>query len=124
MVPGLDPMLGSGPSQMVGCMHVNEHCLCRAIQLTGPFVTMVFKIITNDMVTFFIIYSIFLLSFSQAFFFLYKGSSSRDSSKFATYIDTWMGLFHMTLGDYDVSGSGAEPARSPTCPMTSSLSRM
>ena len=64
---------------------------------------MVFKIITNDMVTFFIIYSIFLLSFSQAFFFLYKGSPTRASSKFATYVDTWMGLFHMTLGDYDVS---------------------
>ena len=55
------------------------------------------------MVTFFIIYSIFLLAFSQAFFFLYKGSPSRASSKFGTYIDTWMGLFHMTLGDYDVS---------------------
>ncbi|KAF0313003.1 Transient receptor potential cation channel subfamily V member 6 [Amphibalanus amphitrite] len=72
-----------------------------AIQLTGPFVTMIFKIITNDMVTFFIIYSIFLLAFSQAFFFLYKGSPNRASSKFSNYIDTWMGLFHMTLGDYD-----------------------
>ncbi|XP_037068831.1 transient receptor potential cation channel subfamily V member 6-like [Pollicipes pollicipes] len=85
-----------------------------AIQLTGPFVTMVFKIITNDMVTFFIIYSIFLLAFTQAFFFLYRGTPNRATSKFTTYIDTWMGLFHMTLGDYDFG----ELSRSAYAPLT------
>jgi hypothetical protein len=34
---------------------------CGAIKLTGPFVTMIFKMITGDMFTFAIIYSIMLL---------------------------------------------------------------
>ena len=37
-----------------------------AIKLTGPFVTMIFSMITGDMFTFSIIYVIFLLGFTQA----------------------------------------------------------
>lgn len=44
-----------------------------AVRLTGPFVTMIFSMITGDMFTFGIIYLIVLFGFSQAFFFLYKG---------------------------------------------------
>lgn len=44
-----------------------------AIRLTGPFVTMIYSMITGDMFTFGIIYLIVLFGFSQAFYFLYKG---------------------------------------------------
>ena len=37
----------------------------RAVKLTGPFVTMIFSMITGDMFTFSIIYVIFLFGFSQ-----------------------------------------------------------
>lgn len=47
-----------------------------AVRLTGPFVTMIFSMITGDMFTFGIIYLIVLFGFSQAFFFLYKGNSN------------------------------------------------
>ena len=73
-----------------------------AIKLTGPFVTMIFSMITGDMFTFSIIYVIFLFGFSQAFFFMLKGGE--EDSMYNSYPTTWIALFHMTLGEYEVGG--------------------
>ena len=78
----------------------------RAIKLTGPFVTMIFSMITGDMFTFSIIYVIFLFGFSQAFFFMLKGGE--EESMYNSYPTTWIALFHMTLGEYEVCGSVGE----------------
>uniref|UniRef100_A0A1B0BB69 Ion transport domain-containing protein n=1 Tax=Glossina palpalis gambiensis TaxID=67801 RepID=A0A1B0BB69_9MUSC len=72
-----------------------------AIRLTGPFVTMIYSMITGDMFTFGIIYSIVLCGFSQAFYFLYKGHPQLQSTMFNTFSSTWMALFQTTLGDYN-----------------------
>ncbi|EDV91710.1 uncharacterized protein LOC6566275 [Drosophila grimshawi] len=72
-----------------------------AIRLTGPFVTMIYSMITGDMFTFGIIYAIVLCGFSQAFYFLYKGHPQVQSTMFNTYTSTWMALFQTTLGDYN-----------------------
>ena len=72
-----------------------------AIRLTGPFVTMIYSMITGDMLTFAIIYSIMLLAFSQAFFFLHRGHPDKPPL-FSNFFSTWMGLFQWTLGDYNV----------------------
>ncbi|XP_055524196.1 uncharacterized protein LOC129717931 [Wyeomyia smithii] len=72
-----------------------------AIGLTGPFVTMIFSMITGDMFTFGIIYMIILFGFSQAFYFLYKGHPDAEETPFGSYFGTWMALFQTTLGDYD-----------------------
>uniref|UniRef100_A0A1I8MW96 Ion transport domain-containing protein n=1 Tax=Musca domestica TaxID=7370 RepID=A0A1I8MW96_MUSDO len=72
-----------------------------AIRLTGPFVTMIYSMITGDMFTFGIIYSIVLCGFSQAFYFLYKGHPQLQSTMFDTFPSTWMALFQTTLGDYN-----------------------
>ncbi|XP_055617928.1 uncharacterized protein LOC129763150 isoform X2 [Toxorhynchites rutilus septentrionalis] len=72
-----------------------------AIGLTGPFVTMIFSMITGDMFTFGIIYMIVLFGFSQAFYFLYKGHPDAEETPFGSYFGTWMALFQTTLGDYD-----------------------
>ncbi|XP_037029755.1 uncharacterized protein LOC119069730 [Bradysia coprophila] len=74
-----------------------------AVRLTGPFVTMIYSMITGDMFTFGIIYLIVLFGFSQAFYFLYKGHPQVKSSLFYTYPSTWMALFQTTLGDYSYS---------------------
>lgn len=58
--------------------------------------------ITGDMLTFGIIYSIILFGFSQSFYFLHKGSPDVEKSLYSTYSSTWMALFQITLGDYDV----------------------
>nr|ATU07273.1 TRP channel protein inactive [Nilaparvata lugens] len=72
-----------------------------AVRLTGPFVTMVYSMITGDMLTFGIIYTIVLFGFSQTFFFVYKGFPGVKNTLYGTYPTTWMALFQITLGDYN-----------------------
>lgn len=59
--------------------------------------------ITGDMLTFGIIYTIVLFGFSQSFYFLYKGFPNLHNSLYNTYSSTWMALFQITLGNYDVN---------------------
>lgn len=83
-------------------LHALSFC-CRAVRLTGPFVTMVYSMIMGDMFTFGIIYSIVLFGFSQSFYFLYKGLPGVEKTLYSSYPTTWMALFQITLGDYNVS---------------------
>lgn len=70
--------------------------------MTGPFVTMVYSMIVGDMFTFGIIYMVVLFGFSQTFYFLYKGLPGVEKTLYSSYRTTWMALFHITLGDYNV----------------------
>ena len=45
-----------------------------AFRLTGPFVVMIYKMLLNDVLRFFIIYAVFLAGFSQAFFILFDNN--------------------------------------------------
>merc|ERR1719411_170381 len=56
------------------------------------------------MFRFSIIFSIMLLGFSQAFFFIIK--SHKEPELYSEYYTTWIGLFHMTLGNYDYDQLG------------------
>nr|CAI5852829.1 unnamed protein product [Callosobruchus analis] len=64
---------------------------------------MIYSMITGDMLTFGIIYTIVLFGFSQSFFFLYKGFPGVKGTLYHSYTSTWMALFQITLGNYDVS---------------------
>lgn len=83
--------------------YISFDCFNSAIRLTGPFVTMVYSMITGDMLTFGIIYMVVLFGFCQSFYFLYKGFPGVKSSLYSSYHSTWMALFQITLGDYNVS---------------------
>lgn len=63
---------------------------------------MIYSMITGDMLTFGIIYTIVLFGFSQSFYFLYKGFPGVKTSLYNSYSSTWMALFQITLGNYDV----------------------
>jgi hypothetical protein len=58
--------------------------------------------ILGDMLTFSIIYGIFLLAFSQSFFYLYKGHPDQNGTLFSEFDATWMAMYQMTLGSYNV----------------------
>ena len=45
-----------------------------AFRLTGPFVVMIYEMLFNDVLRFFIIYMVFLAGFSQAFFVLFENN--------------------------------------------------
>ncbi|CAH0717806.1 unnamed protein product, partial [Brenthis ino] len=57
-----------------------------AVKLTGPFVTMIYSMITGDMFTF--------------------GFPNVQSTLFSSYPSTWMALFQITLGDYSYTDLG------------------
>ncbi|XP_070193087.1 transient receptor potential cation channel subfamily V member 6-like [Littorina saxatilis] len=74
----------------------------RGARLTGPFVTMIYKMISGDLLRFSIIYCIFLVGFTQGFYFLFRDvtSDNSDVAKFSTLPDTILNLFQMTLGEF------------------------
>lgn len=49
-----------------------------AFRLTGPFVVMIYEMLFNDVLRFFIIYAVFLVGFSQAFFVLYDNNGKTE----------------------------------------------
>jgi hypothetical protein len=52
-----------------------------AFRLTGPFVVMIYKMLLNDVLRFFIIYIVFLAGFSQAFFILFNNNGKDRKTK-------------------------------------------
>ncbi|CAL1532061.1 unnamed protein product [Lymnaea stagnalis] len=78
--------------------------------LTGPFVTMIYKMCAGDLFRFAIIYIIFLFGFTQDFYFLFRdvdppspndnSEDGQDVKQFYTLVDTTLYLFQMTLGEF------------------------
>lgn len=75
----------------------------RGMVLTGPFVTMIYKMIIGDMFRFAIIYFIMVGCFAQAFYFLFRDIGDKDIGGFKTLVVTMMTLFQMTLGEFNYS---------------------
>ena len=67
-----------------------------AFRLTGPFVVMIYKMLFNDVLRFFIIYAVFLAGFSQAFFILFdnNGTAERSSCSLARFLFSRLQWFH------------------------------
>uniref|UniRef100_A0A7E4VKI6 Ion_trans domain-containing protein n=1 Tax=Panagrellus redivivus TaxID=6233 RepID=A0A7E4VKI6_PANRE len=76
----------------------------RAVKFVGPFILMVYKIIMDDMIRFLLIYSIFIISFSQAFVLIFK-SCERDSGPdfenvFNSPSEALLRMFIMSVGEF------------------------
>ncbi|CAF3432259.1 unnamed protein product [Rotaria sp. Silwood1] len=67
-----------------------------AFRLTGPFVVMIYEMLFNDVLRFFIIYIVFLVGFSQAFFVLF------DNNGFSGFLVSVKQSFLGMLGDFDL----------------------
>ncbi|CAF0874251.1 unnamed protein product [Rotaria sordida] len=67
-----------------------------AFRLTGPFVVMIYEMLFNDVLRFFIIYMVFLVGFSQAFFVLF------DNNGFSGFLVSVKQSFLGMLGDFDL----------------------
>ncbi|KAK6183600.1 hypothetical protein SNE40_011048 [Patella caerulea] len=97
----------------------------RGSTITGPFVIMVYKMLTRDMVRFGIVYFFFCVGFGLGFSLLYrdmKDQSIRQTSntenkqfaleRFSTWYETVMTLFQMTFGEfkYEIFNEARSPA--------------
>ncbi|XP_053381357.1 transient receptor potential cation channel subfamily V member 5-like isoform X2 [Mercenaria mercenaria] len=77
---------------------------CRGVRIVGPFVIMIYKMIKGDLRRFFIIYLVFIVGFSQAFYISFVGSScdpDTDPCVFANPVDALLGTFSMSVGDFE-----------------------
>jgi len=83
-----------------------------AFRLTGPFVVMIYEMLFNDVLRFFIIYMVFLAGFSQAFFILFDNNGKiklREKTRF-NFLCLGFGGFLVSvkqsflgmLGDFDL----------------------
>ncbi|KAI3387409.1 hypothetical protein SNEBB_003811 [Seison nebaliae] len=73
------------------------------VKLTGPFVTMISKMITGDMMKFGIIYLIFGMCYTCVFYFLYRDLDKVDKpvmSGFKNIFASMAAIFHFTLGEF------------------------
>ncbi|EJW86494.1 hypothetical protein WUBG_02595 [Wuchereria bancrofti] len=89
----------------------------RSAKLTGPFVQMIYSMIAGDMIRFAIISAIFLVSFSQVFYFLGKDMHVKqelnplnpdycevkgyDIFTYSSFLETFITLFRASMGGYD-----------------------
>ncbi|EYC35144.1 hypothetical protein Y032_1135g3668, partial [Ancylostoma ceylanicum] len=89
----------------------------RSAKLTGPFVQMIYSMIAGDMMRFAIISAIFLVSFSQVFFFVGKDMDAKqhlnnsnphhcpvdgyDIYTYDNFPETFITLFRASMGGYD-----------------------
>ena len=81
---------------------------CRGIKLTGPFVTMIYRMIANDLLRFALIYLIFVLGFSQSYFVIFKSFTdgpfdrprlkTRIKDPMKTPMDSILENFQLSLG--------------------------
>ncbi|CAF2968451.1 unnamed protein product [Rotaria sp. Silwood2] len=67
-----------------------------AFQLTGPFVVMIYEMLFHDVLRFCIIYMVFLIGFSQAFFVLFNNNG------FGGFFMSVKQCFLGMLGDFDI----------------------
>ncbi|XP_050404943.1 transient receptor potential cation channel subfamily V member 6 isoform X2 [Patella vulgata] len=85
----------------------------RGSTITGPFVVMVYRMLTRDMVRFGIVYIFFCVGFCLGFSLLYRDIEDQSISqidftedkqfaieRFSTWYETVMTLFQMTFGEF------------------------
>ncbi|VDN39567.1 unnamed protein product [Gongylonema pulchrum] len=80
----------------------------RALKFIGPFVLMIYTILSRDLSRFILIYSIFLIGFSQSFYVIFNACARAHSKKTGnvnildTPFEAIMRLFIMTIGEFTI----------------------
>lgn len=91
---------------IAAALTTSMHCLffLRALKFIGPFILMVYKIILNDIIKFLMIYSIFLLGFSQVFFIVFKSCERNSEENFENIFynpgEGLLRMFIMSIGEF------------------------
>ncbi|EJW79079.1 hypothetical protein WUBG_10012 [Wuchereria bancrofti] len=85
----------------------------RALKFIGPFVLMIYTILSRDISRFMLIYSIFLIGFSQSFYVIFGACERASKAKYGNQSTRWenildtpfeaiMRLFIMTIGEFTI----------------------
>ncbi|XP_062582287.1 transient receptor potential cation channel subfamily V member 5-like isoform X4 [Saccostrea cucullata] len=77
---------------------------CRGFKIVGPFVVMIYKMIAGDLLRWIIIYLVFIIGFSQAFYIAFVNGTcdpSSDPCVFLSPIESIVGMFAMNVGEFE-----------------------
>ncbi|XP_048774115.2 transient receptor potential cation channel subfamily V member 5-like isoform X9 [Ostrea edulis] len=77
---------------------------CRGFKIVGPFVVMIYNMIAGDLLRWIIIYLVFIIGFSQAFYIAFiNGTCDPDSNPcvFTSPIESMLGMFAMNVGEFE-----------------------
>ena len=67
----------------------------------GPFVVMIYRMITGDLLRFVIIYLVFVMGFSQAFYILFLTVKRVSENPMGTPAESLINMFMMSLSSFD-----------------------
>ncbi|XP_049296210.1 transient receptor potential cation channel subfamily V member 5 [Anopheles funestus] len=79
---------------------------CRGFKTVGPFVVMIYRMVMGDLLRFVVIYLVFVMGFSQAYYIVflsYKAEEDGDANPMPSPIESIVAMFLMSLtnfGDY------------------------
>ncbi|XP_053680453.1 transient receptor potential cation channel subfamily V member 5 [Anopheles nili] len=79
---------------------------CRGFKTVGPFVVMIYRMVMGDLLRFVVIYLVFVMGFSQAYYIVflsYKPEEEGDANPMPSPIESIVAMFLMSLtnfGDY------------------------
>ncbi|KAL3870294.1 hypothetical protein ACJMK2_038370 [Sinanodonta woodiana] len=76
---------------------------CRGFRIIGPFVVMIYKMIKGDLLRFCIIYLVFIIGFSQAFYIAFIGCTCEHGRPcvFTNGAEGILGVFAMSVGQFE-----------------------
>ena len=72
---------------------------CRGFKLTGPFVSMIYRMMAADLLRFVTIYFIFVMGFSQAYYIIFQ-SFEGDDHPMDSAMESIIAIFMMSLGNF------------------------
>ena len=69
---------------------------------TGPFVTMIYRMMANDLLRFVIIYLIFVMGFAQSYYIIFQSydEDAEDDNPMSTPVESFLQVFIMSLGNF------------------------
>lgn len=85
----------------IPCAWMHLLFYARVATVTGPFVVMIYKMIAGDILTFSMVFVMFLIGFSLGFYYLYKDAGEAVSTMHS-FIESLYQGFLWTLGEYKV----------------------
>jgi hypothetical protein len=73
-----------------------------SFKTVGPFVVMIYRMITGDLLRFVLIYLVFVMGFSQAFFIIFLSFEKPDApNPLGSPAESIMAMFMMSLSSFD-----------------------
>jgi len=92
----------AGMSLSSSALPGDDTCIFHRFKTVGPFVVMIYRMITGDLLRFVIIYLVFVMGFSQAFFIIFRSyKKPKTPNPLGSPAESVIAMFMMSLSSFD-----------------------